>query len=232
MNAAQTGHGIFIGQNSQGLISSRIKIRHVMKQPIAGYSLGSGISDIELESASAANCIIEACSNSAAGYALTIDYNSNKCLHIDPPAESTEANYTNNANVRYIDINGDWEGVVFPKYSLSIDGTEWTDGSGTPEGSVSAPPGAIYSRTSPGNYQQFYAKLSGTGNTGWNICLTLPLTTTTALADISASINTSAEKVDGYIVFNTTTSLPVVANGNADGDVWKTLAGNTAHTPV
>lgn len=40
-------------------------------------------------------------------------------------------------------------------------------GSGTPEGAITAPVGAIYSRTDGGAGTSFYVKESGTGNTGW-----------------------------------------------------------------
>jgi len=40
-------------------------------------------------------------------------------------------------------------------------------GSGTPEGSVTAPVGAVYHRTDGGAGTSFYVKESGTGNTGW-----------------------------------------------------------------
>lgn len=61
---------------------------------------------------------------------------------------------------------------------------------------------------------------------------TTVVSTTTALADITDAINTSADKIDGYEVFNTTTNIPVWANGSADGDVWTDATGATAHTPV
>ena len=56
--------------------------------------------------------------------------------------------------------------------------------------------------------------------------------TTTALADVTAAINTGANKVAGYMVFNTTTGAPVWATGNADADVWNDATGTTAHSPV
>lgn len=60
-----------------------------------------------------------------------------------------------------------------------------------------------------------------------------PVTSTTAaLAAIGNAINTTADKVAGYEVFNTTTGLPVWAVGAADGDVWNDATGATAHTPV
>lgn len=40
-------------------------------------------------------------------------------------------------------------------------------GSGTPEGVVTAPVGAVYHRTDGGTGTSFYVKESGTGNTGW-----------------------------------------------------------------
>ena len=56
--------------------------------------------------------------------------------------------------------------------------------------------------------------------------------TTTQLADITHAINTGADKVAGYPVFNTTTGIPVWATGNTDGAVWNDATGATAHTPV
>ena len=58
------------------------------------------------------------------------------------------------------------------------------------------------------------------------------VTTTTALADVSDAINTAAGKVDGAMVFNTTTNKPVWAVGAADADVWVDATGSTAHSPV
>jgi len=60
----------------------------------------------------------------------------------------------------------------------------------------------------------------------------LPTSTTTALTSISNAINTSAQKVAGTVIFNTTTGAPVYAVGNADGSVWNDATGATAHTPV
>ena len=58
------------------------------------------------------------------------------------------------------------------------------------------------------------------------------VTTTTALADVTDAINTAAGKVDGAMVFNTTTNKPVWAVGAADADVWVDATGSTAHSPV
>jgi hypothetical protein len=44
---------------------------------------------------------------------------------------------------------------------------QWTSGSGSPEGVVTAPVGSIYSRTNGGAATSFYVKESGSGNTGW-----------------------------------------------------------------
>lgn len=57
------------------------------------------------------------------------------------------------------------------KFSISTDNTvvTWTSGSGTPESSVTANPGSIYSRTdvSGQGSPTLYSKTAGTGNTGW-----------------------------------------------------------------
>ena len=56
--------------------------------------------------------------------------------------------------------------------------------------------------------------------------------TTTELEDIADAINTGADKVAGYMVFNTTDGAPVWAVGAADGSVWNDATGTLAHTPV
>lgn len=56
--------------------------------------------------------------------------------------------------------------------------------------------------------------------------------TTTELADVTDAINTGAEKVAGYMVFNTTTNAPVWAEGATDADVWNDATGTTAHSPA
>ena len=55
--------------------------------------------------------------------------------------------------------------------------------------------------------------------------------TTTNLASISATVNTSG-KYAGKCVFNTSTSKPVWAAGSTAGAVWVDATGSTAHTPV
>lgn len=46
-------------------------------------------------------------------------------------------------------------------------GVLWQSGSGSPEGSVTAPVGSFYSRTDGSTGTSFYVKESGSGNTGW-----------------------------------------------------------------
>ncbi len=47
------------------------------------------------------------------------------------------------------------------------EGLNWTAGSGSPEGVVTAPPGSLYSDTDGGAGATFWVKESGTGSTGW-----------------------------------------------------------------
>ena len=51
--------------------------------------------------------------------------------------------------------------------SLSSATLKWTHGSGSPEGSISANPGSLYTDTGGGAGTTLYVKESGTGNTGW-----------------------------------------------------------------
>ena len=50
---------------------------------------------------------------------------------------------------------------------LFINAVRWTTGAGSPEGSLSAPIGSMYTRTDGGAGTTLYVKESGTGNTGW-----------------------------------------------------------------
>jgi len=165
MTSTQTGHGIRIGRSTGNLRSSRCRIKRVGRYTMSS-TLGAGIADIKLESGAAANVTIESCCNSSAGVVFTVDYGNNKVFHIDRPSNS-EASYSNDGNVRYIDINGDFEGIVMPRYYTSIAGPFWSSGAGTPEGSVVAPVGAMYTDANGSAGNTFYVKESGGGNTGW-----------------------------------------------------------------
>ncbi len=50
-------------------------------------------------------------------------------------------------------------------YAMST--VSWRQGTGSPEGVLTAPIGSLYSRTDGGAVTSFYVKESGTGNTGW-----------------------------------------------------------------
>ncbi len=56
--------------------------------------------------------------------------------------------------------------------------------------------------------------------------------TTANFVEGLSAINKAADKVAGFMVFNTTTGAPVWATGNAATDVWNDATGATAHTPV
>lgn len=55
-------------------------------------------------------------------------------------------------------------GAVAP---VGRSGATWSQGLGTPEGTVSAPVGSIYSRRDGGTGTAFYVKATGTAKTGW-----------------------------------------------------------------
>lgn len=105
-------------------------------------------------------------------------------------------------------------------------------GTGSPEGVIYGGPGSTWSRiNNQVEGRTNYVKTTGGSvNTGWRP-LGSPVTTTTALNDITNIINTE-DKFDGGMVFNTTTNIPVWATGNTAGAVWVDATGATAHTPV
>lgn len=55
--------------------------------------------------------------------------------------------------------------------------------------------------------------------------------TTAQLADVAATINTVG-KYTGKMVYNTTTGIPVFADGAAAADVWAEADGTNEHSPV
>jgi len=52
-------------------------------------------------------------------------------------------------------------------YHTTETGVNWSSGSGSPEGVITAPIGSLYTRTDGGASTTLYVKESGTGNTGW-----------------------------------------------------------------
>lgn len=62
--------------------------------------------------------------------------------------------------------------------------------------------------------------------------ITSQVVTTANLNDITNVVNTAAGKVQGAVVYNSTTDNPVYATGSADGSTWVDGAGTLVHTPV
>jgi len=58
-------------------------------------------------------------------------------------------------------------GFRFESGRFYINNVQFIVGSGSPNGTVAAPPGSIYLNTSGGAGTSLYVKESGTGNTGW-----------------------------------------------------------------
>lgn len=56
--------------------------------------------------------------------------------------------------------------------------------------------------------------------------------TTAELTAVANQVNTSDNKVNGYIVFNSTTSRYIYASGALDASTWLFMDGTLAHTPV
>ncbi len=60
----------------------------------------------------------------------------------------------------------------------------------------------------------------------------LPTETSTNLDDVGHAVNTGALKIQGTVIYNSTTDNPVYAVGNAAADIWVDGAGTTVHSPA
>ncbi len=56
--------------------------------------------------------------------------------------------------------------------------------------------------------------------------------TQTNLLDSTHAVNTSAGKIAGAQVYDSTNGTPLWADGNADDSTWSDAAGAVVHTPV
>lgn len=56
--------------------------------------------------------------------------------------------------------------------------------------------------------------------------------TTTNIEDAAHDVNTNAGKVEGAMIWNSTTNKPVWAVGNTDEAAWVDATGTTVHTPA
>lgn len=104
----------------------------------------------------------------------------------------------------------------------------------TPEGAVTADKGSLYIKTtgdSSGAMDAVYAKLSGTGNTGWAKMQVVAQATQSQLRDISNAVNTQDPR-GGQMVWDSTNGKPVWKLLDSAGAVWRDATGATAHTPV
>ena len=78
-----------------------------------------------------------------------------------------ENNTPNSTNPNAYKLTGTNNGTATNTFAPG-DGTPiWTSGSGSPNGTVTAVVGSMYTRTDGGTSTTLYVKESGTGNTGW-----------------------------------------------------------------
>lgn len=122
------------------------------------------------------------------------------------------------------------EATGIAKGRTEVDGVRTLSGTGSPEGTVTAPVGSIYRQSDGAIGNQEWRKTSGTGTTGWRPTGTLE-TTTAALAAVSDPVNTVG-KFAGRPAWNTTTGRPVWAVGSAASAAWRFADGTTAHSPA
>jgi hypothetical protein len=225
LSTTQTGHGVWIGQSSGGLNPQRVRIQNVQKSPISGYALGVGIQDIKLDSAQSF-FMDNVDSNTGA---TLIDYGNSKGVHFNTPSSPTYAN--DSLVLRMIGdtitLQGD---ITAQSFRHETSDVEWDVGSGSPEGVETAEPGSLYSRSTPSGGQAAYVKLTGSGNTGWNILPCMEFRTSTQIQDATDTINTSG-KAEGRVVYDTTLQKILFATAGLSTSTWANFNGTVEHTP-
>lgn len=83
----------------------------------------------------------------------------------DVPAEDGIILWDAAENAPVVSFDGQFLRLVTTSEGTSA--PRWLVGTGTPEGSVAAPVGSLFSRTDGGAGTVLYVKESGVGNTGW-----------------------------------------------------------------
>ena len=74
---------------------------------------------------------------------------------------------TGSTNAKAVSVSHGTNEVFFVRHDGAVSSLYQRFGSGSPDGVVTAPVGAVYHRTDGGAGTSFYVKQSGTGNTGW-----------------------------------------------------------------
>tara|TARA_R110000787_G_scaffold193899_2_gene305438 strand:+ start:24059 stop:26266 length:2208 start_codon:yes stop_codon:yes gene_type:complete len=64
-------------------------------------------------------------------------------------------------------VGARWQNMFATQVRVGAGAVIWTSGAGTPESSVTAPVGSLYTNTSGSTGTTFYVKETGAGNTGW-----------------------------------------------------------------
>ena len=94
----------------------------------------------------------------------------------DPPAHvqdpAVKSFLTSLTKVLRLNINSLNQGAVFTQSNAGTslvynNQSPWINGTGTPEGVISAPVGALYTDNAGSPGLTLYVKETGTGNTGW-----------------------------------------------------------------
>lgn len=123
------------------------------------------------------------------------------------------------------------EGIRFKTSDATYNDRGLFAASTGPEGSRSANPGSIASKTSGGAGQSLWVKESGAGNTGWKAIITQP--EVIAAADIAAvgnAINTT-DKFTGKLVWDSTNNRMMRSSGSAAASAWYVIDGSASVTP-
>ena len=170
------GGGIWLG----GCLDTLIEACAIYDTPSASgnfISIGPGTGGLHCKGTTLAKCSRRASTFAAGVYCFKARHSSSNAssfLGNNGTSGAAEFSIDLGSGGGNVAIRGTWDSYAngLPQYLdgtsyVLVSGVLWRSGSGTPEGSITAPVGSLYSRTDGGAGTSLYVKESGAGDTGW-----------------------------------------------------------------
>lgn len=214
--AAATGSLFSIGVGSGGLTS---RVGSVNNCGNRGATWAAGGYGFEFRATATTNVHFSGCTGTSGGAPFTINLNGATGNTIRPGTFYSVANGTATVIGDTITLKG---GTVLGDTVTLKNGTTYTDGTGSPEGVLTAPIGSTYNRTDGGAGASLYVKERGAGNTGWVRQISASWTPLSIPGLVFAFMPSSATWQDSA------RTIPAVADGDPVG-AWDDISTAAAH---